>query len=382
MVHKILTAVDENSQQKAYAVILSMVDWSQAFDRQSHYLGIKSFIGNGVRLSLIPVLINFFQGRQMTVKWKGIKSSPRPLNGGGSQGGTLGIIEYTSQSNDNAEFVESDEKYKFIDDLSLINVINMISQGLVSYNCKFHVPSDIATSNSFLPPENFESQSYLGKLSDWIEKKEMKLNVKKMKSMVINYTKKYQFNTRLHLEDYLLEQVWQAKLLGLILSDDLSWKDNTEFVVKKAYKRMTILHNLFDFCVPRHELVNIYILYIRSVVEQSCTVWHSSLTKGEKLDLERVQKVALRIIMKNEYVSYDNALKQCNLKLLSERRANLCLSFAKKCVKYEKTKDIFPLNEKARTTRVTEKYVVTSANTNRLAVSAVPFMQRLLNCKR
>ena len=86
--------------------------------------------------------------------------------------------------------------------------------------------------------------------------------------------------------------------------------------------------------------------------------------------------------MKNEYESYDNALKQCNLKLLSERRANLCLSFAKKCVKYEKTKDIFPLNEKARTTRVTEKYIVTSANTNRLAVSAVPFMQRLLNCNR
>ena len=40
MVHKILTAVDENSQQKAYAVILSMVDWSQAFDTQSHYIGI------------------------------------------------------------------------------------------------------------------------------------------------------------------------------------------------------------------------------------------------------------------------------------------------------------------------------------------------------
>ena len=44
MVHKILTAVDENSKQEAYAVILSMVDWSQAFDRQSHYLGIKFFI--------------------------------------------------------------------------------------------------------------------------------------------------------------------------------------------------------------------------------------------------------------------------------------------------------------------------------------------------
>ena len=58
---------------------------------------------------------------------------------------------------------------------------------MVSYNCKFHVPSDIATSNSFLPPENFESQSYLDKLSDWTEMKEMKLNVKKTKYMVNGY---------------------------------------------------------------------------------------------------------------------------------------------------------------------------------------------------
>ena len=67
------TAVDTNSQDEAFAVILSMVDWSQAFDRQSHYLGIKSFIQNGVRPSLIPVLMDFFQNRRI-VKWKGVKS--------------------------------------------------------------------------------------------------------------------------------------------------------------------------------------------------------------------------------------------------------------------------------------------------------------------
>ena len=125
----------------------------------------------------------------------------------------------------------------------------------------------------------------------------------------------------------------QCKLLGLILSHNLSWKENTEFLVKKAYKRTTILHNLFKFAVPRNELLNICILYIRSVVEQSCTVWHSSLTRGDRLDIERVQKVALRIIMKDEYISYENALRICKLKTLSERRTELCLSFVKKCTK-------------------------------------------------
>ena len=145
---------------------------------------------------------------------------------------------------------------------------------------------------------------------------------------------------------------------------------------------MCTLTDLLEFAVPQEELVTIYTLYIRSVVEQSCVVWHSSLTSGEKYDLERIQKVALKIILKDRYTSYEEALTQTNLKTLSERRSDLCLKFANKCVKNEKTRDIFPTNEKARNTRVTEKFYVTKAKTERLAKPAVPFMQRLLNSRK
>ena len=71
---------------------------------------------------------------------------------------------------------------------------------------------------------------------------------------------------------------------------------------------MCILTNLFEFSVPQEELVNIYLLDIHTVVEQSCIVWHSSLTSGEKYDLERIQKVGLRIILKDRYTSYEDAI--------------------------------------------------------------------------
>ena len=93
MLHKILTSLDVNSVSTSVVVILQMVDWSQAFDRQSHKLGIQSFIDNGVRPSLIPILMSFFQDREMIVKWKGLQSQTHPLPGGGPQGGTLGIEE-------------------------------------------------------------------------------------------------------------------------------------------------------------------------------------------------------------------------------------------------------------------------------------------------
>ena len=64
MLHNVLKAVDKNSTTEAYAVIIGMIDWSQAFNRQSHNLGVKSFIANGVRRSLIPVLVSFFKNRR------------------------------------------------------------------------------------------------------------------------------------------------------------------------------------------------------------------------------------------------------------------------------------------------------------------------------
>ena len=105
---------------------------------------------------------------------------------------------------------------------------------------------------------------------------------------------------------------------------------------------------------------------------QNCGKW--------KLDIERVKKVALRVILSENYSTYENALKSFKLKTLSERRSELSLKFSKKCIKNSKTADIFPLNNPERRTRLTEKFEVTYANTERLARSAVPFMQRLLNC--
>ena len=114
------------------------------------------------------------------------------------------------------------------------------------------------------------------------------MNTEKSKYMIFNFSKKHKFNTRLHLEGTVLDQVCETRLLGLILRDDLSWKSNTDSIIKKAYKRMILLKNLFAFNVPMEDMIEIYILYIRSVVEQSAVVWHSSLTGGEQLDLERL----------------------------------------------------------------------------------------------
>ena len=146
---------------------------------------------------------------------------------------------------------------------------------------------------------------------------------------------------------------------------------------------MRLLHKLVDFSIPRNDLKTIYILYIRSQLEQSCQVWHSSLTLENLTDIERVQKNALKIILQDEYIDYQNALEIMDLESLYDRRENLCLSFAKKCTRSKNChiRGIFPPNDQHPTveTRNPEKFHVNMARTGRYKKSAVSFMQRLLN---
>ena len=67
---------------------------------------------------------------------------------------------------------------------------------------------------------------------------------------------------------------------------------------------MGILHNMLDFGIPMSEMVNISILYLRSILETSSEVWQSSITQAETSEIEKVQKVSLRIILGGKYEDY------------------------------------------------------------------------------
>ena len=67
MIHKILSETESNSTDVT-AVLATLIDWQDAFPRQCPKLGVEAFIACGVRPSLIPVLMNYFQNRRMIVK--------------------------------------------------------------------------------------------------------------------------------------------------------------------------------------------------------------------------------------------------------------------------------------------------------------------------
>ena len=161
----------------------------------------------------------------------------------------------------------------------------------------------------------------------------------------------------------------------------MKWEKNTQNIVKKANKRMEILRKISSFGASYNDLKVIYIAYIRSILEQSCTVWNSGLTEENVKDIERVQKSALKLILAEKYKNYKNALNILELETLVDRRKILCLEFAKKCLNNEKMKSLLNENGKKHEmkTRKTEKFNVNHAKTSRLKNSPIIYMQRLLN---
>jgi hypothetical protein len=92
-------------------------------------------------------------------------------------------------------------------------------------------------------------------------------------------------------------------------------------------------------------LKNYTLPFVRSILEQSAPVWHSSLTEENSDDLEWVQKSAVKLMLGTKYLGYENSLAKLDMISLKDRREQLCLSFAEKCVRNPKTQNMFLENK-------------------------------------
>ena len=300
LVDRILKLLDSNPDRSA--VILSSLDWSSAFDRQDPTLAIKKFVQLGVRPSLISLLASYLTNRKMKVKFNDELSEFLELIGGGPQGTLLGQLEYIVQSNDCGQSVPSEDRYKYIDDISLLHLVCLAGL-LMDYNYHHHVPSDIGTADQFLHPSSFNTQTTLNNISDWSKENLMKINEEKCYYMTFSRSNS-NCVTRLNMNDTNLDKRKSTKLLGIWISDDLSWSRNCKEITIKAFSRLSMLTKLKYVGVSVEDLLDIYKLHIRSITEYCSVVFHSRLTKEESDKLERIQRVCLKIILGHMYIVY------------------------------------------------------------------------------
>ena len=135
----------------------------------------------------------------------------------------------------------------------------------------------------------------------------MIISEKKTKAMIINFSKKKQFHTRLQLNNKNIEVVDSVKILGTVFNKELTWTENCSVIIRKVNARMQLLQKVLGFGATHKEMVELWKTYCRSVLEQSCIVWGSSLTEENKNYLERTQKTFTKLILGDKYTTYKEA---------------------------------------------------------------------------
>ena len=101
----------------------------------------------------------------------------------------------------------------------------------------------------------------------------------------------------------------ETKLLGVIVSEDLKWHKNTRYICDKARQKLWILRRLLKFGLAYQELYDVYTKEVRSILELAVPVWHSGLTVKQSNEIERIQNLAFKIILQENYSSYERACK-------------------------------------------------------------------------
>ena len=119
----------------------------------------------------------------------------------------------------------SEDRLKFIDDLSVLQLV-CLSGVLTDYDFLNHVASDIGIDDQFLSPDTNPTQANLNFVSNWTNENLMKLNEQKCNYMVFSRSEA-KFATRLNVNNVYLERVPVTKILGIWLSEDLSWAKNS-----------------------------------------------------------------------------------------------------------------------------------------------------------
>ena len=356
---------------------------------------------------LLLILISYLSKRSMVLSYNGASSSPRSLPGSSPQGAFLGIfffiVKYNGASlrpsipRDLLVNICGQKRAKcklkhcprhktnmhaiYLDDLSEAEAINLKKQLVKTANTKpYPLNYHDRTEHSF-PTDNSFLQNQLYKVEQFSVSNQMKINKSKSKILLFNKSKNYDFLPEFAFSSGPnLEVIEQTRLLGIELTTDLRWSENTKSIYRRAMSKMWLLRRMKLMHLEPKIILDFYLKEIRVLTEQGVIIWNSGLTKGQINEIEKIQKVALKIILGSQYYSYKEACKFFNLKLLSERRSDLCTNFAIKLFNSNRCEQFFTLSK--TNTRSDNLVKEKKTNTRRCYNAPHNYLARLINLNK
>ena len=126
----------------------------------------------------------------------------------------------------------------------------------------------------------------------------LRINSKKSQVISFNLSHKYRFPAEIHVsQGEMLKVVTTAKILGVIISNDLKWSSNTEHITSKAKQKLWTLRKLSKMGFDDNFIIDVYCKEVRSILEYCAPVWSGGLTMRDSNKIENIQKSFLKILI-------------------------------------------------------------------------------------
>ena len=247
-----------------------MVDHEILLNKLHHY---------GIRGTAHTWLASYLADRSQYVSIEGKHSTTRPIKFGVPQGSILGPLLFIIYINDIPEINHLAKFILYADDANIIITGNSLSEIEIQFD------------------------SLSSALTNWVSTNGLSLNIRKTNYMI--FTRKKQLdiqNFKPKMNNIPIEQKRTARFLGVLIDDQLTWKNHISAINSKMSKYVGILYKLKNI-LPLKARILIFHSFVQSQLNYCSLVWGLS-AKFHIESLFTTQKKAMRAIMPGYTTNY------------------------------------------------------------------------------
>jgi hypothetical protein len=237
----LLDKISEKIDRGGVAIFTS-IDFSKAFNNIDHNKLLDDLVALGAEGWLIRVLESYLDGRMMQVKVGDEMSDLFHMKGGSPQGSLLGVMLFISYVNDICCLQKEDPTlsiFQFVDDTYILELID---------------ENDLAIFDEGLKVAYaYKTNHVLEQILELSTRKGMMTNEKKTKFMIFRSGKLNDICTEIRIGEKTLNKAESSmRVLGVIISNDLSTDEHVWTLLRNARSRISLLKSIKDNGVPTY----------------------------------------------------------------------------------------------------------------------------------
>ena len=285
-------------------------DLSKAFDTVDHKILLSKLDHYGIRGIANNLIKSYLCNRKQFVQIGDTKSSLLNINCGVPQGSVLGPLLFLIYVND---------------------IANCNPHGLIRL---FADNTNIFIENNQIESLYNEAEQVLLYLDKWFRANKLTLNIEKTNFIIFTTSdrrKNLNIPNTLTVNNFTINRTDHAKYLGLLIDEELSWKQHIEMLCKKLKSFFPSFYTLRNFVKTEH-VKSIYYATLNSRIKYGIALYGAADNNVIE-PLQILQNKLLRVLTKKDPRYSTNKLhKELELLKVNDIYESEVLTFVYNCV--------------------------------------------------